>query len=95
MPLPKALELQLREEIVQMEMRQAKPYVSLIERLAQQAGREEGGEEGGEEGAVHLLLRHRFDPVPESVTLQLQSLTPAQLEALVDVALHQPTVTVT
>lgn len=89
MQLPKALELQLREEIVQMEMRQAKPYVSLIERLAQ--------EEGRKEAAVHLLfhlLSHRFGPVPAAVTLRLQSLPPVQLEVLVDEALRQPTLAV-
>ena len=86
MRLPKALELQLREEIVQMEMRQAKPYISLIERLAQ--------EEGREEEAVHLLLRlltHRFGPVPATVATRLQTLTPTQLEEMVDRALTQTT----
>ncbi|MCB0127994.1 MAG: hypothetical protein KDE58_37275, partial [Caldilineaceae bacterium] len=42
MRLPEALEYQLREEIVQMEAQQAKPYVTAFARIERQEGRQEG-----------------------------------------------------
>ncbi len=81
-----------------MEMRQAKPYVSVIERLAQEEGRregrEEGREEGRKEGQVDLLLHlltHRFGAAAATIRPRLQTLTIAQIESLVDVALAQAT----
>ena len=90
MRLPRDLEQQLREEIVQMEMRQAKPYVSMFARIERQEGRQEGRKEE----AVRFLLRlltHRFGPVSETVSTHLQALTVEQIEPLIDVALTQAT----
>lgn len=86
MRLPQDLEHQLREEIVQVEMQQAKPYVSMFARLE----RAEGREEGRKEEAIRLLLRlptHRFGQVAASVPMHLHTLTIDQIEPLVDVAL--------
>jgi len=94
MRLPQALEVQLREEIVQMEMRQAKPYLSVLEQLAQAEGRKEGREEGHKEGQLQLLLQvltHRYGPVPAAVQARLYALAIAQIAPLVNVALTQPT----
>ncbi|MCB0064550.1 MAG: DUF4351 domain-containing protein, partial [Caldilineaceae bacterium] len=100
MRLPGELEHQLREEIVQMEMRLSKPYVSVIERWAQEEGRregrEEGREEGRKEGKIDLLLHiltHRFGQVPEDIQARLYSLTLGQIDPLVDVALAEETLT--
>lgn len=90
MRLPQDLEHQLREEIVQVEMQQAKPYVSMFARLERAEGREEGREEGRKEEAIRLLLRlpmHRFGQVAASVPMHLHTLTIDQIEPLVDVAL--------
>ena len=90
MRLPQDLEHQLREEIVQMEMQQAKPYVSMFARLERAEGREEGREEGRKEEAIRLLLRlltHRFGQVGAAVPMHLHTLTIDQIEPLVDVAL--------
>lgn len=90
MRLPMDLEHQLREEIVRMEMREAKPYISTIARLE----RDEGRQEGRQEEAIRLLLRlltSRFGPVPAAVETHLQMLAIEQIEPLVDVALAQAT----
>lgn len=90
MQLPKELEQQLREEIVQMEMRTSKPYVSTIERLAQEEGREEGREEGLHQAAQRILLHlltHRFGEVSEQIHQRLNKLSAKQLEDLVDAVL--------
>lgn len=94
MRLPNDLEHQLREEIVQMEMRQAKPYISTIARMEREEGRKEGREEGRKEGQVHLLLHlltHQFGPASETIRTRIQALTIEQIESLVDIALDQAT----
>ncbi|MEZ4862714.1 MAG: DUF4351 domain-containing protein [Caldilineaceae bacterium] len=91
MRLPRDLEHQLREEIVQMEMQQAKPYVSMFARIE----REEGREEGRKDEAVRLLLRllsHRFGQVPETLQARLQELAVDQFEPLMDLTLAAKTV---
>ena len=48
--LPKGLEKEFKNELVNFEEEQKMPYVTSIERIGREEGREEGKEEGREEG---------------------------------------------
>ena len=84
--LPKALELELRNELIALEEETKMAYVMSIERLALEKGREEGRKEGREEGREQTLcelldelLTTRFGPLPESVRGKLAAAHAAQL----------------
>jgi hypothetical protein len=82
MRLPKELDQRLREEILQMETRTAKPYISSFARLE----REEGQHASALRILIHLLT-HRFAPISDELQQRLSQLTADQLEQLVDVTL--------
>jgi hypothetical protein len=92
MRLPDDLEKAWIAQVEQMEAERHMDYVTSVERFAIQKGRDEGQEEG-RETAIRLLLRlltHRFGEVPEGLQTRLHSLTLAQTEQFMDLALISP-----
>ena len=85
--LPRALELELRDELRALEEETNMAYVMSIERFAREEGWEEGREEGREEGekrgeakALLRLVRAKFGSSEPAVEARIQGAEPAQLE---------------
>jgi predicted transposase YdaD len=85
--LPRALELELRDELRALEEETSMAYVMIIERLAREEGWEEGREEGREEGEKHgeakALLRQlqvKFGPPEPAVAARIAAAESAQVE---------------
>ena len=95
MRLPRALEEQLREEIVQMELKQSKPYVSMFAHFEREEGREEGLKKA-REVTIRLLLRlltHQFGEIPVAIQERVHTLSLDQAEPLVDAVLTSASLT--
>ena len=83
--LPEALEIQFQRELEAYEQEGKMPYISTIERMAQQRGREEGREEGqlaGQRSLIFRLLNRRVSEIPDTVQEQIHQLPLPGLEAL-------------
>lgn len=71
MNLPEELERSFNTEIANYEEDQKMPYITPLERFAQEEGREQGLEEGAlrrSREAVFEILTARFSSVPGSLT---------------------------
>ena len=88
--LPKALELELRNELIALEEETKMAYVMSIERLALEKGREEGREETLCE-LLDELLTARFGSLAATVRSQLAAADAAQLSIWFRRALTAPT----
>jgi hypothetical protein len=77
--LPRALERELRDELIALEEETNMAYVMSIERFAREEGREEG-EKRGEVKALLRLVRAKFGPPEPAVEARIQAAEPAQLE---------------
>jgi hypothetical protein len=75
--LPEGLELEFQQEIAQFEQERQMPYISSIERVAEQKGRQEG-----ERSLVLRQLNRRVGTLPEMIQTQVEALPLEQLEAL-------------
>jgi hypothetical protein len=87
MTLPPELEEQFMSEIVAYEAQERKPYITSVERIAQQRGLEQGMEQGMR---VMLLetLETRFGPVPAELVARLEQIPdPDRLKRLQQAAL--------
>lgn len=85
--LPRALELELRDELRALEEETSMAYVMSIERLAREEGWEEGREEGREEGekrseakALLRLVQTKWGPAEPTVVARIEAAEAAQLE---------------
>ena len=89
--LPRALELELRDELRALEEETNMAYVMSIERFAREEGWEEGREEGREEGleegekrgeakALLRLVQAKFGPPGPAVEARIRAAESAQLE---------------
>jgi len=85
--LPRALELELRDELRALEEETSMAYVTSIERLAREEGWEEGREEGREEGEKHgeakallRLVQVKFGPPEPAVAARIAAAESAQVE---------------
>lgn len=91
MRLPDDLEREWIQQVAQLEAERHMLYISTAERFAMQIGEEKGLEKGREEGrkeeAIRLLLRllmHQFGEIPSAIQARIQTLSPDQVESLVD-----------
>ncbi|WP_159783508.1 hypothetical protein [Sodalinema gerasimenkoae] len=86
MNLPEELERSFNTEIANYEEDQKMPYITPLERFAQEQGREQGLEEGAlrrSREAVFEILTARFSSVPGSLTESVNQLNDLQpLKAL-------------
>ncbi|MEO0853672.1 MAG: DUF4351 domain-containing protein [Cyanobacteria bacterium J06648_11] len=83
--LTELLELEYRQDIEQLEREGGMPYISTIERLAEQRDLEQGIEQGLARGWQSLILRQlarRFGEVPEESDTRIESLSLEDLEQL-------------
>ncbi|RZT08992.1 hypothetical protein SAMN05216319_2588 [Duganella sp. CF402] len=55
MRLPEALDLQFREDVLELERRESMPYINNFERAGRKIGRQEGLQEGRQEGRSTML----------------------------------------
>ena len=81
--LPRALELELRDELRALEEETNMAYVMSIERFAREEGWEEGREEGEKRGEAKALLRlvqAKFGPPGPVVESRIQAAESVQLE---------------
>jgi hypothetical protein len=78
MTLPPELEEQFMTDIVAYEERERKPYVTSVERIANQQGLQEGIEKGRREMLEETLVA-RFGALPEELTVLLDRINDPQL----------------
>jgi hypothetical protein len=87
LPLPKKLELQLRERILSYEQKGVMPYVSSFERFAREEGLEQGRKEGLEKGIQKGIEKGMEQGMEQGIEKglkrgQVQSLREALIEIL-------------
>ena len=102
--LPKPMEVQVWQDVVEIERKAEMKYVTSVERLAiergvmqgELAGLSKGRAEGKAEGKAELILRlltRRFGTPPDWVAPRLQAATPDQLDTWAERTLDAATLT--
>ncbi len=92
--LPKPMEFQVWQDVVEIERKAEMKYVTSVERLAIERGVMQGELAGLSKGKAELILRlltRRFGTPPDWVAPRLQAATPDQLDTWFERALDATT----
>jgi hypothetical protein len=87
MRLPAALSRQFEQELTALEESLNMPYVTSVERIAEERGEARGKMEGGAVVLLKLLAR-RFGPLPTEIERRVRQLPIERLEAFAEVVLE-------